>query len=192
MPGRAVSEDEVLLSRYLKGDLGAFDELVALHGSSLMVYVRSMTGSVEEAEDLFQETWQRVLKNASSFRGGTLRSWIWRIAKNARIDWVRRRKPDESLDREVGDGESVLGDFIEAPGLTAAEMVSSADMVERIGECVGTLPEAQREVFLMRTVGDLSFREIAEVLEVPLNTALGRMHYAVNRLREMLVDERIV
>ncbi len=190
MAGTPVSEDEALLQCYLDGSLDAFETLVARHGSALLAYIRGMAGSREEAEDLFQETWSRVIRHGASFKAGTVRGWIWRIARNAVIDYLRRRKPEESLDRPVGEDGAVVGDFLAAGDISVPDRVDAADLGHRIAACVTGLPAAQREVFLMRTAGDLSFNEIAATLGVPLNTALGRMHYAVARLREALADER--
>ncbi len=183
------SDDEVLLARYVAGSIEAFDALVARHSGALFAYIRGMVGSHEEAEDFFQETWARVIRHAASFRCGTVRGWIWRIAKNAVIDRVRRRKPDDSLDRPINEDGMLLSDHLAAEGFPIPEQVESADLGRRIAACAARLPQAQREVFLMRMVGDLSFAEIAEILEIPLNTALGRMHYAVTRLREALADD---
>lgn len=185
-----LTEDEALLKRYLGGSVAAFDDLVGRHSGALFAYIRGMVGSHEEAEDLYQETWTRVIRHGASFKGGTVRGWIWRIAKNAVIDCSRRRKPDVSLDQAVGEEGALLGDFLDAGEMPIPDRVDAADLGQRIAACVAKLPEQQREVFLMRTVGDLSFKEIADILEVPLNTALGRMHYAVTRLREALADER--
>lgn len=185
-----VSEDEVLLQRYLNGSVDAFDALVMRHGSALLGYIRGMVGSHEEAEDLFQETWTRVIRHGASFKAGTVRGWVWRIARNAVIDRLRRRKPEESLDRPVGEDGAVVGDFVAADDMPVPERVDAADLGRRIDACVADLSAIQREVFLLRTVGGLSFKEIAETLDIPLNTALGRMHYAVTRLREALADER--
>ncbi len=190
MAGTPVSEDEALLQCYLGGSLDAFETLVARHGSALLAYIRGMTGSREEAEDLFQETWSRVIRHGASFKAGTVRGWIWRIARNAVIDSLRRRKPEESLDRPVGEDGAVAGDFLAAGDISVPDRVDATDLGRRIAACVAGLPAAQREVFLMRTVGDVSFNEIAATLGIPLNTALGRMHYAVTRLREALADER--
>jgi DNA-directed RNA polymerase specialized sigma24 family protein len=101
MAASPLSDDEVLLQRYRAGSVEAFNELVLRHSRALFSYIRGMVGQQEEAEDIFQDTWTRVIRHEASFRGGTVRGWIWRIAKNAVIDRVRRRKPDDSLDRPI-------------------------------------------------------------------------------------------
>jgi RNA polymerase sigma-70 factor (ECF subfamily) len=189
MAASPLSDDEVLLQRYRAGSVDAFNELVLRHSRALFSYIRGMVGQQEDAEDVFQDTWARVIRHEASFRGGTVRGWIWRIAKNAVIDRVRRRKPDDSLDRPIGEDGLRLGDQIAAAGLPVPDQVDGNDLGIRIAACVAGLPPAQREVFLMRTTSGLSFGEIAKILDVPLNTALGRMHYAVTHLRDALADE---
>ena len=182
--------DQELVRRVQRGDSAAFDALVERHCGALFAYIRGMVASHEEAEDLYQETWTRVIRHGASFKGGTVRGWIWRIAKNAVIDHSRRRKPDVSLDQPVGEDGALLGDFLDTDEMSIPDRVDAADLGQRIAACVAKLPEQQREVFMMRTVSDLSFKEIADILKVPLNTALGRMHYAVTRLRAALDNER--
>jgi len=189
MAASLLSDDEVLLQRYRAGEVDAFDELVRRHSRALFSYIRGMVGHQEEAEDIFQDAWARVIRHEASFRGGTVRGWIWRIAKNAVIDRMRRRKPNDSLDRPVGEDGLRLADQIAADGLSVPDQVDGADLGVRIAACVAGLPPPQREVFLMRTTSGLSFEEIAKILKVPLNTALGRMHYAVARLRNVLASE---
>jgi len=183
------SDDELLLKRYVEGSVEALDTLVSRHSGALFSYIRGMAASREEAEDLFQETWTRAIRHAASFRGGTVRGWVWRIARNAVIDAVRKRKPDDSLDRPVGGDGAPLGDTLAGDGVPVPDQVAGADTGRRIAACVANLPPAQREIFLMRTTGSLSFQEIAAILGIPLNTALGRMHYAVLRLRKELGGE---
>ena len=189
MPEKLPNEDEMLLDRYLRGEVAAFDELVGRHGRALLAYIASMVGKDGDAEDIFQMTWERVIRNAATFGGGSVRAWIWRIAKNAVIDGIRRRKPDDSLNRPIGEDDAELGDFFAAQTPDVPQALEMAELRERIGACVARLPELQREIFMMRTVAELSFKEIADVLGIPLNTALGRMHYALAKLREMLADE---
>ena len=108
-----LSDDEILLQRYRDGSVAAFDALVDRHARQLFAYIRGMVGQHEEAEDLFQETWARVIRHEASFRGGTVRGWIWRIAKNAVIDRLRRHKPDDILDRPIREDGVRLGDQID-------------------------------------------------------------------------------
>jgi len=180
--GRELSDADVL-REYARGDVTALDVLVCRHGAALLGFLKAMTRDAEAAEDLFQETWLRVIRKPGGFTGGSFRAWVWRIARNLLIDRSRRRT--EATLEESGDDGSLLDQLAE-PGREPWEVVSGRDLEAGIAACVARLPESQREVFLLRTQAGLSFTEIAGMLQVPLNTALGRMHYAVARLRQEL------
>jgi RNA polymerase sigma-70 factor (ECF subfamily) len=174
--------DAALLRDYAHGDVASMDELVRRHGAALLGFLRAMTRDEDLAEDLFQETWLRVIRRPGGFSEGSFRAWLWRIARNLRIDRLRRRT-HLSLDAVAGDEGVALVDTLAEPGRGPHEIAAGRDLAAAIAADVGRLPEAQREVFLLRTQAGLSFAEIAKLLKVPLNTALGRMHYAVTRLR---------
>jgi RNA polymerase sigma-70 factor (ECF subfamily) len=178
--------DADVLRAYAKGDVAALDELVRRHGKALLGFLRAMTRDSEAAEDLFQETWLRVIRKPKGFSEGSFRAWVWRIARNLIIDRSRRKQADCSLDAPVGEEEMTLLDVLPGNEPAPSELVAGMDLEARIAACVGCLPESQREVFLLRTQAGLSFVEIGKLLHVPLNTALGRMHYAVVRLRQEL------
>lgn len=183
--GAESRSDAELLFAYRKGNVAALDELVARYQGQLHGYLQAMTGSPADADDLFQETWLRVVRNPGSFRGGNFPAWLWRITRNLMIDRLRRRKPVVSLDDTTAEGTSFV-DLTPAQGLTAAEETSAMELGAQIRAAVSRLPPDQRDVFLMRTQAGLSFAEIAKLRRVPINTALGRMHYAIQRLRQEL------
>jgi RNA polymerase sigma-70 factor (ECF subfamily) len=178
--------DADLLRAYGKGDVAALDELVRRHGSALLGFLRAMTRDTDVAEDLFQETWLRVIRKPGGFSEGSFRAWIWRIARNLVVDRSRRRQEEYSLDATVGEDDASLLDALAEAGPGPSEIVAGRDLESGIAARVARLPDGLREVFLLRTQAGLSFAEIAKLLRVPLNTALGRMHYAVVRLRHEL------
>jgi len=178
-------KDDELLNAFRHGDVQALDELVARYQSSLHGYLRAMTGSSADADDVFQETWMRVIRNPGSFRGGAFNAWLWRIARNLLVDRLRRRKPVVSLDDADPDHASLI-ETIPAAGPQPCEEVEETEIARRVAAAVAVLPPDQRDVFLLRMQGGLSFSEIAALRRVPLNTALGRMHYAIQRLRREL------
>ena len=114
---------------------------------------------------------------------------MWQIARNLLIDFRRKRKPDLSLDDVEDEDDQPLLETLIAPDASPREVLERTDLARQAMQAVGKLPAVQREVFLMRTQGDLSFNEIAKVLKIPLNTALGRMHDATTRLRQLLMKE---
>jgi RNA polymerase sigma-70 factor (ECF subfamily) len=158
--------DAQLLRDYERGNVKAFDELVARYKGALHGYLRSMTGNTADAEDLFQETWLRVIRNSRSFRSGAFNAWLWCIARNLLIDRLRRLRPTVSLNDEM--------------------QMATEDLARLIAAAVAELPPDLRDVFLLRTQTGLSFAEIAKMRKVPLNTALGRMHYAMQHMRRKL------
>ena len=188
MPDIETSDAELLLC-FSKGDLAAMDQLVARYRSALFSWLLGMTGNRADAEDLFQDVWFRVIRHAERFNDVSFRAWLWKIARNLLIDFRRKRKPDISLDAVEEEGDTPLVDQLTARGMGPAKAVEMDDMTRRVMRAVTTLPEMQREVFLMRVQGDLSFNEIAETLNIPLNTALGRMHDAMTKLKKLLAAE---
>lgn len=187
------SDDEIsdagLLRDYAQGDPAAMDQLVARYRQSLFSWLLGMTGNRADAEDLFQEVWFRVIRNAARFTDVSFKAWMWKIARNLLIDFRRKRKPDISLDAAEDEDDQPLVDQFAANGVGPAEAVENDDLTGRVMRAVATLPEVQREVFLMRVQGDFSFSEIAKTLGIPLNTALGRMHDAMTKLKKMLAEE---
>ncbi len=175
--------DDLELARALrKGCEQAAGRLVERHGRSLLAYLRAKS---PDAEDLYQETWLRAIRRIESFRGGNFRAWLTVIARNCMIDQARRRRPTVSLDARDKLGNS-LSDTLRDAGPTAAARLAGEETRRLIAGRIAALPPDQREIFLLRTQQELSFAEIARMLGIPLNTALGRMHYAVTRLRREL------
>ena len=177
--------DAELLLAFRNGDVAALDALVGRYQGQLHGYLRAMTGSQSDADDVFQETWMRVMRNPGSFRGGAFNAWLWCIARNLLIDRLRRRKPVVSLDAETEEGTAYV-EMTPAVGPEPAEDVEAAELGRMVAAAVATLPPDQRDVFLLRTQAGLSFAEIAKLRRMPINTALGRMHYAIQRLRQEL------
>jgi len=186
-------DDAELHAAYHKhGDEAAFAELMRRHGPPLMKYLRGLLGSNSpEADDVYQETWLRMINKGSKWNGGSFKAWMTTIAHNLAIDTIRRRKPAISLDAENESGAK-LSDLLRDNRPTASEQIASNETELEITAAVQDLPEDQKEVFLMRTAEGLSFKEIAESLNISINTALGRMHYAVGKLKKTLahLDER--
>jgi RNA polymerase sigma-70 factor (ECF subfamily) len=188
MPETETSDAELLRS-FAQGDASAMDQLVARYRQALFSWLLGMTGNRADAEDLFQDIWFRVIRHAARFNDVSFKAWLWKIARNLLIDFRRKRKPDISLDAVDDTDDHPLVDQLMAKGVGPAEEVEWADMTKRVMRAVAVLPEVQRDVFLMRVQGNLSFSEIAETLSIPLNTALGRMHDAMTKLKKLLTEE---
>jgi len=187
-PDIEISDADLLLA-FAQGEADAMDVLVARYRSALFSWLMGMTGNHADAEDLFQEVWFRVIRHAGRFNDVSFRAWLWKIARNLLIDFRRKRKPDVSLDASEDEDDVPLVDQLTASEIGPAKAVELEDITKRVMRAVLTLPDVQRDVFLMRVQGDLSFSEIAETLNIPLNTALGRMHDAMTKLKKLLAEE---
>ena len=190
MPDPSASpSDEALLRRYERaGDADAMEALVRRHAAALGAFLAGWGGDAE-AEDLAQETWLRVLRSPGSFRGGSFRAWLLRVARNLAIDRSRRRAPALWLDAPAegaGPDAPPLVEVLPDDGAPApdAALLGAEDRA-RLLAAVRALPGPQRDVFLLRAAG-VAFADIAARFAIPLNTALGRMHYAMKALRAAL------
>ena len=184
----AQNMDHELLDRYRRGDADALGELVELYRRPLFSFILRMTEGREDAEEIFQEVWLRVIRHQHRYRAKSFKSWIFRITHNLVIDRARKRRPVVDLQGPDPDGEDPFESRVPDPGPAPHENLTGRELGDRIAEAVRGLPEEQREVFLMRMEADLPFKEIARIQGTSVNTALGRMHYAVGRLRNLLKD----
>lgn len=187
--------DEELVAAYLdRRDENAFRVLVERHQERVFGYLMGMVRDRSTANDLFQETYIRVVRALNKDRGSYTRqgkwiNWVMRIARNATLDYIRSRK--KWSDVSSSDEDSV--DYWEQlPGsdLAADEIIHLSEQQEWLQDCINKLPDEQREVLLMRHEGDLTFREIADMTDCSINTALGRMRYALLNLRRMMEESR--
>lgn len=175
------------LDGYRRGDIEALGELVEEYRRPLFGFIIKMTEGRGDADEIFQEVWLRAIKRLSSFKGGNFLSWLFRIAHNLVIDRARKSKREVDLvSRETGDNPESLEDRIPDEGPGPAIIAREHDTQRVISAALKVLPAEQREVFLLRSEGDMSFKEIAEVQGVSINTALARMQYALEKLRREL------
>jgi RNA polymerase sigma-70 factor (ECF subfamily) len=182
-------EDLQLVADYREnGNAAAIDRLVAKYGRTLMSYLCAHVKSRPDAEEIFQDAWMKVIKRIDAFKGGSFKAWLTTIARNSLIDGVRKKRPSVSLNQEIGEDLQMVDTIQDDSARHPASRMEGEEKRRRIADAVAALPEKQKEVFLLRTEQELSFAEIAEMLSIPLNTALGRMHYAVTRLRAELED----
>ena len=175
--------DEDLLAACAMGDQDAFEELFRRHRAPIFSFITRLVGNRSQAEDVFQEVFLRVHDRAASFEPRSrFAAWLYTIAHNASMDALRRGWRERWL--------SFGASFQDPPCETDAETEAvRAEERQRLLREVQKLEPRVREVFLLRTHGNLLFREIAETLVVPLNTVLSRYHQAVLRLKQALGDE---
>ena len=188
-----VLSDQVLLNNYLSGDRSAISKLIERHSRRVRDYINMMVKDRDVADDIFQETFikaVRVIDEGRYTDNGKFLSWILRIAHNQVIDHFRAQRQNKSVS-EAEAGYDVLGTLKLAERTVEDSMV--CDQIERdVRALVELLPSEQREVVIMRYFSGLSFKEIAEQTDVSINTALGRMRYALINLRRMIKEKNLV
>ncbi|WP_207436247.1 RNA polymerase sigma factor [Sabulibacter ruber] len=182
--------DSALVTSYIAGNESAFEELVSRHKSKVYTTILLIVKDTYTAEDLLQETFVKAIHTMKSGRyneEGKFSSWICRIAHNLAIDYFRREKRSPMITLE--DGSNVFNTLS-----FSEESVESIRIKEethaRLRELIQQLPAAQKEVLIMRHYADMSFQEIAEATGVSINTALGRMRYALINLRKKMSNDK--
>lgn len=182
--------DFELLSRYRGGDVASLESLVDRHRQAVFSYIIQMTANRADAEEVFQDVWLKVIRNADRYRERNFLGWVMRIAHNRVIDGSRRKRPDLWLDGAEDSHEPAVNRL---PGRDRQpdQAAEAADTGRRVAEAVGRLPPEQREVFLLRVQGEVPFKEIARIQRVSINTALARMQYALAKLRAALGEEML-
>lgn len=185
--------DEELAISYVRGNNRAFDELLSRNQSKLFSYILFVVRDEDKANDLFQETFVKVITKLHQGRyvdSGKFGAWIMRIAHNVIMDWYREQRsrnliePTDENDLSNLSGNEILDSNVENRYVNDRIMVDVKNMMNM-------LPPTQREVVFMRFYQDLSFKEIAETTGVSINTSLGRMRYAILNLRRMSKEHNI-
>lgn len=186
--------DEALLARYRRGETEAFRTLVRRHQRALYNFALRQVHTPSVAEDIVQDVFVRVVQNVQSFKEESrFSTWAYTIARNLCIDHLRKRvhRRHASLDAasEGEDGEGTpLGERVAGSGAGADRVAIGKQLQGHIRAAVEALPEDQREVFLMRQIGELPFKDIAEIVGVSENTVKSRMRYALERLQGALAE----
>jgi len=185
--------DEELVVLYSEGDNLAFDQLLARHKNSLFNYIFFIVKNTELAEDIFQETFVKAIitiKQGRYTESGKFKAWITRIAHNLIIDHFRQEKNENTV-----SNDSTIVDLFNNMGLcddTIEDILVKDQILDDVRKLIMLLPQNQREVLEMRYYQDLSFKEISELTGVSINTALGRMRYAILNMRKLIEDNNII
>lgn len=186
--------DEALALLYIQGNNKAFDELLARNQSKLFSYILFVVRDQEIANDIFQDTFVKVITKLQEGKytdSGKFYYWITRIAHNIIMDRYRTQhnehivEPTEDNDLSNLKGASVLDSNRESE-------IINEQVLEDVKHMMNTLPAAQREVVYMRFYQELSFKEIADITGVSINTSLGRMRYAILNMRRMARENNIM
>ena len=184
--------DEELAIMYVDGDNKAFDLLLSRNQEKLFTYILFVVRDREMANDMFQETFLKVvsrLQQGKYIANGKFSAWLMRTAHNVIMDWYRQQRAQNIVDAPKENDLSNVGSTL-LESSREGELVNN-QVMEDVRRMMSHLPASQREVVFMRFYQQMSFKEIAEATGVSINTALGRMRYAILNLRRMTREHQL-
>lgn len=187
-----VASDQELICRYLAGEEPALEQIIRRHKNRVFAYILMVVKDKEMAEDLFQDTFIKVI---NTFRSGQYKEegkfiqWVMRIAHNLIIDHFRKSKRIPVVEN---NDEYDIFDKVKIPVESVEEQLITEQIHRDVKKLIDYLPREQKEVLVMRHYGDMSFKDIAEVTNVSINTALGRMRYALINLRKLVKEKEVI
>ncbi len=184
--------DAELIKAYKKGDTRALEEIMKRYKTPIYSYLLKMVGNRDSANDLFQEIFLKFIKSIGAYNEEKkFANWIYTVARNTAMDSFRKNKSRnfESLDRSQAEDSKSLSETVDSKELSPESILIKDETSGKIDKAFEALSTEQREVFIMRHYWGLSFKEIAEILKVPIGTALARMSRALKQLRLKLGEE---
>ena len=184
--------DSELINLYIGGDESALKALILRYEQPLFTFILSSVKNRELAEDLFQDTFIKVintLRTGGYKDEGKFLQWVMRIANNLKIDYFRR---EQRMPLYENGGDFDIFNTLGMEDPSVEQKMAQEQIYADIKELVQYLPIEQREVLEMRIYQDVSFKEIAEITKVSINTALGRMRYALINLRKLVEERKLV
>jgi|TARA_B110000444_G_scaffold71321_1_gene67109 RNA polymerase sigma-70 factor (ECF subfamily) len=184
--------DAILVSNYISGSEIALEALITRHKLRIFNFIKSKVLDVDTAEDLFQDTFIKViktLKTGTYNEQGKFLPWVMRIAHNLVIDFFRKNNRIPTIEN---NDEYDVFKFISDNTPNVEKALFQDQIIKDLQKLVHELPEDQKEVLIMRLYRDMSFKEIAENTNVSINTALGRMRYAIINIRKLVEVNQII
>ena len=184
--------DQELIGRYLAGNQSSLELLIRRHKNRIFAYILMIVKEKELAEDLFQDTFIKVIntiRSGSYKEEGKFIQWAMRIAHNLIIDHFRKAKRIPTIENR--DDYDIF-EKVRIPVESIEERIITEQIHKDVKKLIDYLPKEQREVLIMRHYGDMSFKDIAEVTNVSINTALGHMRYALINLRKLVDEKNII
>ncbi|WP_435139764.1 RNA polymerase sigma factor [Formosa sp. A9] len=184
--------DAVLVSNYIKGNENALETLIIRHKHKIYSFIYSKVYDKDVAEDIFQDTFIKVintLKQGNYNEEGKFIPWVMRISHNLVIDHFRKNNRMPKFDNS---GEFSIFSILSDSSLNAEKQIIKSQVEDDVRKLIEELPEDQKEVILMRMYNDMSFKEISDKTGVSINTALGRMRYALINMRKIIEKHNIV
>ncbi|MDR2886014.1 MAG: sigma-70 family RNA polymerase sigma factor [Rikenellaceae bacterium] len=185
--------DQQLLNNYLSGNQEAISSLLERHRKRVFDYINMMVKDRDAADDILQDTFVKVMRFLNEGRyveSGKFVSWVLRIAHNQVIDYFRQLKQQNKI-TQTDAGYDILNN-LRFSDPTVEDHIVRTQIEEDVRRMIEFLPEEQKEVVMMRYYMDLSFKEIAHQMGVSINTALGRMRYALINLRKLIDEKQII
>jgi RNA polymerase sigma factor (sigma-70 family) len=187
-----MSTDYELIQRFIKGEQSCFEEIIRRHKNKVFAYISLYIRDQALVEDIFQDTFLKVIQSVKSgkyYDNGKFLSWVMRIAHNLIIDHFRRTKQMNTTSND--DYESDIFNSKKFADSNIEDILIQKQIHQDVRMLIGQLPEDQKEVVILRHYAGLSFKEIAGITDVSINTALGRMRYALINMRKMMEEKRI-
>jgi RNA polymerase sigma factor (sigma-70 family) len=184
--------DYELIKRFIKGEQTCFNQLIHRHKNKVFAYISLYIRDQALAEDLFQDTFMKVIQSVRAGKyqdNGKFISWVMRIAHNLIIDHFRRIKQMNTISND--DYESDLFNSRKLSDSTVEDDMIKRQIQKDVRKMISYLPDDQREVVILRHYAGLSFKEIADITDVSINTALGRMRYALINMRKLMEEKKI-
>ncbi len=184
--------DECLVAEYAAGRNDAFDVLLRRHQSRVFSYILSVVKDEAVADDIFQDTFVKAIVTIRQGRyneSGRFGAWLSRIAHNLINDYYRQEKSEGLISADNPDVD--MFNRRELSEGNVEDSIVASQILDDVRRLIAALPENQREVLMMRYYQDMSFKEIAEATDVSINTALGRMRYALLNMRRMAEENHI-
>ena len=184
--------DYELIQRFINGETSCFDQIINRHKNKIFAYISLYIRDQALAEDLFQDTFMKVIQSVRAGKyqdNGKFISWVMRIAHNLIIDHFRRIKQMNTISND--DYESDLFNSKKLCDSNVEDDMISKQIQKDVRKMISFLSDDQREVIILRHYAGLSFKEIADLTGVSINTALGRMRYALINMRKLMEEKKI-
>jgi RNA polymerase sigma-70 factor (ECF subfamily) len=191
--GLSTTSENELVKSFINGNHSSLQVLIERHQSRLYSYIFLLVKDKQLADDIFQDTYVKVintLKRGSYNDQGKFIQWVMRIAHNLVIDHFRKSKKVPTVDNSYSDFD--IFDTISLTDPSVEELMINTQIHTDVKKLLDFLPEEQKEVLFLRCYSGLSFKDIAEQTEVSINTALGRMRYAIINMRKIIEEKKIV
>jgi RNA polymerase sigma factor (sigma-70 family) len=192
MKAAAISDQE-LIAKYLNGNEKSLEKLIFRHKRKVFAYIMMVVKDDQVADDIFQDTFIKVIntiRSGSYKEEGKFIQWVMRIAHNLIIDHFRRAKRLPVVNNSNEDFD--IFDMVRITDQSIEEQIITDQIHEDVRSLIELLPSEQKEVLVMRHYDDMSFKEIADATNVSINTALGRMRYALINLRKIVKEKNII